>query len=448
MKEPKRLPVLVLESGSQLFVSNSAARYLLPPESNAELVDEWLEWESFTVRPLTHIYSSLKQIDPQQVQNIMEKIFKKINQKKTKFLTSDSLTVCDLALWCTLYPIYSDETLKQVLSPFDSILTWMKNILEIPEVKDALSKYHMEDAMISYRALSIGEKYITQKINDTCVTEDQKAMTKNENLKKQKVEKPALPVSENTSPVHQAELSESELKLAEEAWVKGGKSLPKPKRDQVPILPVSGERNILITSALPYVNNVPHLGNIIGCVLSADVFARYCRLCNYNTLLICGTDEYGTATETKALEEKLTPRQICDKYFDIHNTIYRWFGIGFDYFGRTTTTEQTEIVQDIFLEVHKNGYIQTEAVEQLRCEKCEKFLADRYVEGTCPYPGCGYEDARGDQCDGCGKLINATELIKPRCKICGTSPTIKTSQQFFLDLPKVIFLSLCKYNNI
>lgn len=107
-------------------------------------------------------------------------------------------------------------------------------------------------------------------------------------------------------------------------------------------VPVAGERNILITSALPYVNNVPHLGNIIGCVLSADVFARFCRLCDYNTLFICGTDEYGTATETKAMQEKLTPQQICDKYFQIHNDIYRWFGIGFDYFGRTTTPEQTE----------------------------------------------------------------------------------------------------------
>jgi methionyl-tRNA synthetase len=80
------------------------------------------------------------------------------------------------------------------------------------------------------------------------------------------------------------------------------------------IMPVVGKRNILITSALPYVNNVPHLGNIIGCVLSADVFARYSRLSGYNTIYVCGTDEYGTATETKAIEEKMTPQEICDKY--------------------------------------------------------------------------------------------------------------------------------------
>ena len=105
------------------------------------------------------------------------------------------------------------------------------------------------------------------------------------------------------------------------------------------IKPIKGKRNILITSALPYVNNVPHLGNIIGCVLSADVYARFCRLMGYNTIYICGTDEYGTATETKALEEKKTPKEICDHYFAIHKEIYEWFDCDFDHFGRTTTEQ-------------------------------------------------------------------------------------------------------------
>ena len=91
-----------------------------------------------------------------------------------------------------------------------------------------------------------------------------------------------------------------------------------------------------MTSALPYVNNVPHLGNIIGSTLSADVYARYCRQRGINTIYMCGTDEYGTATETKAAEEKLTPRQICDKFFIQHAAIYDWFDIAFDYFGRTS----------------------------------------------------------------------------------------------------------------
>ena len=103
----------------------------------------------------------------------------------------------------------------------------------------------------------------------------------------------------------------------------------------------------LITSALPYVNNIPHLGNLIQ-MLSGDVFARFCRLRGYDTLYICGTDEYGTATETKALEEKVSPKELCDKYHKIHDQVYQWFDIDFDYFGRTSTPQQTVITQDIF----------------------------------------------------------------------------------------------------
>ena len=115
--------------------------------------------------------------------------------------------------------------------------------------------------------------------------------------------------------------------------------------------PVSGEENILVTSALPYVNNVPHLGNIVGSVLSADVFSRYNRARNRNTISVCGTDEYGAATETKALEEKPTPQSLCNKYHRIHKEVYDWFDIHFDYFGRTTTQKQTEIAQHIFLQI-------------------------------------------------------------------------------------------------
>jgi methionyl-tRNA synthetase len=113
----------------------------------------------------------------------------------------------------------------------------------------------------------------------------------------------------------------------------------------LPKLPKKGARNVLITSALPYVNNVPHLGNIIGCVLSADVYARYCRARGYNCIYICGTDEYGTATETKALEEGATCQQICDRYHAIHKNIYEWFQIQFDKFGRTPS--RSEQLSDI-----------------------------------------------------------------------------------------------------
>ncbi|KAJ9701153.1 hypothetical protein PVL29_006479 [Vitis rotundifolia] len=202
-----------------------------------------------------------------------------------------------------------------------------------------------------------------------------------------------------------------------------------------PKLPIQGKRNILITSALPYVNNVPHLGNIIGCVLSADVFARYCRLRGYNAIYICGTDEYGTATETKAMEEKCTPQQICDKYHAIHKEVYKWFNISFDEFGRTSSPQQTEVCQAIFKKLMENNWLSENVMQQLYCDKCQKFLADRLVEGVCPTQDCNYDSARGDQCEKCGKLLNPIELKDPRCKFCRSTPHIRDTNHLFLELP-------------
>lgn len=199
--------------------------------------------------------------------------------------------------------------------------------------------------------------------------------------------------------------------------------------------PIPGKRNMLITSALPYVNNVPHLGNIIGCVLSADVFARFCRLRSYNVLYICGTDEYGTATETKAMEEGLTPKEICEKYHAIHKDIYKWFNISFDEFGRTSTPQQTEICQAIFTKLFKNSWISENTMQQPFCGTCQLFLADRFVEGTCPKPDCSYDSARGDQCEKCGKLLNPAELENPRCKVCQATPRMRDTDHLFLELP-------------
>ncbi|GAV28776.1 hypothetical protein PMKS-002251 [Pichia membranifaciens] len=207
------------------------------------------------------------------------------------------------------------------------------------------------------------------------------------------------------------------------------------KKPDAKLAPKENERNILVTSALPYVNNVPHLGNIVGSVLSADIFARYCKDRNYNTLFICGTDEYGTATETKALEEKVTPFELCTKYHKIHKEVYDWFGIGFDYFGRTTTEKQTAIAQDIFMKLNNNGYLEEQVMRQLYCPEHKGYLADRYVEGECPK--CHYEDARGDQCDKCGGLLDPFELINPRCKLDNATPIPKNSKHIFLSLDKL-----------
>ncbi len=190
----------------------------------------------------------------------------------------------------------------------------------------------------------------------------------------------------------------------------------------------------LITSALPYVNNIPHLGNLIQ-VLSADVFARFCRLRGYETLYVCGTDEYGTATETKALEEGITPRELCDRFFVVHRDIYAWFGISFDKFGRTSTPQQTEIVQGLFKDIDAAGFVKEQAIEQLYCESCGRFLADRYVRGTCPH--CAYPDARGDQCESCGKLLDPTELKEPKCSTCGAAPKPRSTSHLYIDLPAI-----------
>lgn len=190
----------------------------------------------------------------------------------------------------------------------------------------------------------------------------------------------------------------------------------------------------LITSALPYVNNVPHLGNLIQ-VLSADVFARSCRLRGYETLYVCGTDEYGTATETKALEEGVSPAELCSRFYEIHKEIYKWFGIAFDKFGRTSTPRQTEIVQGLFKDIDAAGFVREETIEQLYCEPCNRFLADRYVRGICPH--CGYKEARGDQCESCGKLLDPTELKEPKCFSCGAAPHPRSTRHLYIDLPAI-----------
>ncbi len=195
------------------------------------------------------------------------------------------------------------------------------------------------------------------------------------------------------------------------------------------------KRKILVTSALPYVNNEPHLGNIVGCVLSADVFARAMRMLGNEVLFICGIDEHGTTTEAKAIEENSTPKLVADKYFKIHKKVYDWFNISFDHFGRTSKKNHHKITQEIFKKVLKNNYITEEETEQVYCRECDKFLADRFVTGKCPY--CDCIDARGDQCDVCGKLLTPSELESPACSVHGTRPELRKTKHLFLELEKL-----------
>jgi len=403
---PKRLPVLELASGVRLFSSNAGTRFLYPPPTKVlAKVEKWLSWEASELLP-TLLHLGLKG----EPSNAIEKLIAELEAalSSNSFLCGSSLSAADVSVWACLHPVYTEAKLKQsYLSKSPKVLQWMATLSDDPSFKAALTK--LSGAKGSAALNSVGAAHW---------------------LPSQLVGSKPQDHSESAS---SSEVSEDEKMAAVEAWL-SSESEPRKKLTS-PVLPKPGEKNILITSALPYVNNVPHLGNIIGCVLSADVFARYCRGKNRNTLYVSGTDEYGTATETKALEEKITPREICDKYFAIHDEIYKWFGIGFDHFGRTTRKEQTEVVQEMFLACYKNSYTLENCVEQLVCEQCDRYLADRFVEGICP--DCKFEDARGDQCDGCGHLINAIDLIQPKCKLCKATPVIKQSSQLFLDLPKI-----------
>ena len=279
-----------------------------------------------------------------------------------------------------------------------------------------------------------GEGKDKQNKNQNETEEEKKERRKHEKETKKKVKEDAKKKEKKKSEIISTKTDELKKKKVE--YYESKAKLIRPNKNK-PVLADNSKKNILITSALPYVNNVPHLGNIIGCVLSADVFARFMRLMGENTLYVCGTDEYGTATETAALKEKCTPQELCDKYHKIHKAIYEWFDIDFDYFGRTSTELHSQITQDIFLSLQKNNCIKKIEIEQFRCKNCNMVLSDRFIYGICYHGDCKYEQARGDQCDKCGKLCNALELINPKCKMCGDTPEKFKSFHYFLNLPGV-----------
>lgn len=188
----------------------------------------------------------------------------------------------------------------------------------------------------------------------------------------------------------------------------------------------------LITSALPYVNNQPHLGNIIGCVLSADVYNRYCKKRGDDSIYICGTDEYGTAIEMEAISQKKTPKEICEVNRRIHRRVYDWFDISFDHFGFTSSPNHTKLVQELFVKMYDNGYFKEEEIDQFYCEDCSLFLADRYVVGECKF--CGDSQARGDQCDACGHAYSTMDLLLPHCTICNSIPVVRPTTHLFFEL--------------
>ncbi|KAI3909748.1 hypothetical protein MKW98_014165 [Papaver atlanticum] len=187
------------------------------------------------------------------------------------------------------------------------------------------------------------------------------------------------------------------------------------------------------------------------------MFARYCRLCGYNAIYVCDTDEYGTPTETKAMEEGCEPEEICKKchtlffYHYIYKEVYDWFDISFHEFRRTSNPQQTQVCQDIFNkltdnEKNEDKLIFEDAMKQHYCRTCQSFLADRLVEGTCPRPTCNYDSARGDQCEKCENLLDSTELKDPKCKVCRNTPEVRDTDHLYLNIPS-LEEELVKYTN-
>jgi len=191
-------------------------------------------------------------------------------------------------------------------------------------------------------------------------------------------------------------------------------------------------KKIFIGVAWPYANGPIHLGHIAGCYLGADIFARYHRLKGDRVLMVSGSDQHGTPITVTAEREGVAPSVIAERYHDINSRALKDLGIEFDLFTKTSTEEHKKVAQEFFLKMKENGYIYEKESVQLYCPHCEKFLPDRYIEGRCPH--CGYEHARGDQCDNCGKILDPMDLKEPKCQICGTTPEARETKHMFFKL--------------
>jgi methionyl-tRNA synthetase len=202
----------------------------------------------------------------------------------------------------------------------------------------------------------------------------------------------------------------------------------KPSKEQSKI------QKYIVTSALTYANGDTHLGHIAGSILPGDIYARYRRLKSDDIIYVCGSDEYGTAIEMAAIKENITPQEVIDKYHTANKKAYEDFGISFDVYSRTSLDVHKQTAQDFFLNLYDKNILYTKTEKQLYSIKLDTFLADRFVEGTCPI--CGYEGARGDQCENCGNSLDPLQLINPVSKISGDVPIVKETTNFYFPLTK------------
>ena len=188
----------------------------------------------------------------------------------------------------------------------------------------------------------------------------------------------------------------------------------------------------LVTSALPYANGPIHFGHIVGAYLPADIFVRHLRLCGEDVIYICGTDEHGIAITIAAEKAGVSPMDHVDKYHKVIKNIFDSFRIEFDNFSRTTWPPHYDLSKQFFTELHEQGFISEKETEEFYCPNCKRFLADRYIAGTCPR--CNFDAARGDECGNCGAWLKPSELIGPKCKVCGANPIFKKTRHYYLRL--------------
>ena len=191
-------------------------------------------------------------------------------------------------------------------------------------------------------------------------------------------------------------------------------------------------KRYLITSALPYASGLTHLGNVVGSTLPADIYARYCRLAGRETLYVCGSDEHGVAITIAAEKEGITPQKLVDRYHAANESALRGAGILFDTYGRTTSDVHYKTAQEFFASWLDKGLLNQREEDQFYDEDAKIFLPDRYVEGVCP--NCGYDHARGDQCDNCGAYYNQLDLKSPRSVVSGNVPVVRKTKHWYFRL--------------
>jgi len=189
---------------------------------------------------------------------------------------------------------------------------------------------------------------------------------------------------------------------------------------------------IFIGVAWPYVNGPIHIGGVTGAYLPADIFARYHRLVGNRVLMVSGSDEHGAPVTIRADRDGTTPGAIADLYHGLCVDNFARLGLSYDLYTRTGTANHERVVQDMFLKLYEQGNIYPQTTDAAYCPRDQRFLPDRYIEGTCPY--CGYTQARGDQCDNCTKPLDPVDLADARCKLCGTRPEMRPTEHFFLRL--------------